>query len=63
MGGADIVRQAVEQGLVAQLRIHLAPVVLGGGTALFPSGTARRVLVPVDVRPTPHATHITDELG
>ncbi|WCO67570.1 dihydrofolate reductase family protein [Iamia majanohamensis] len=62
MGGGEVVRQAVEHGLVAQLRIHLAPIVLGGGTSLFPAGTARRALLPVEVRPTPHATHITYEL-
>jgi dihydrofolate reductase len=39
MGGGDIIGQALEQGLVEELRLHLAPMALGGGTPLFKSGT------------------------
>src|SRR5579885_2487699 len=35
MGGGDIIGQALEQGLVDELRLHLAPMVLGGGTPLL----------------------------
>jgi dihydrofolate reductase len=35
MGGADIIRQALEAGLVDELSIIVAPVVLGGGKRLF----------------------------
>jgi dihydrofolate reductase len=35
MGGADVVRQALEAGLLDQLTIILAPVVLGGGKRLL----------------------------
>jgi dihydrofolate reductase len=31
MGGGDVIGQALEQGLVDELRIHLAPMLLGGG--------------------------------
>lgn len=58
MGGADVIRQCVEQGLADQLRIHLAPVLLGGGTPLFAPG-AWRQLVQRQVVHSPHATHIT----
>src|SRR5262249_32846379 len=35
MGGADIIRQALEAELVDELTIIVAPVVLGGGKRLF----------------------------
>ena len=38
MGGGDVVRQAVELGLADELRIHLAPLILGSGTPLFAGG-------------------------
>src|SRR3954452_6388313 len=34
MGGADVIRQALEAGLVDELTIVVAPVVLGGGKRL-----------------------------
>jgi dihydrofolate reductase len=57
MGGADVVRQCVDQALVDELRIHLAPVVLGAGTPLF-AGSQRRELVQRSVRISPAATHL-----
>jgi dihydrofolate reductase len=56
MGGADIVRQAVAQRLVQQLRLHLAPVLLGAGTPLFAGEQAS--LVQESVRVSAHATHL-----
>jgi dihydrofolate reductase len=38
MGGGDICYQFLCAGLVDVLSIHLAPVVLGGGSPLFPAG-------------------------
>jgi dihydrofolate reductase len=35
MGGAEIIRQALEAGIVDELSIIIAPVVLGGGKRLF----------------------------
>ena len=35
MGGADVIRQALAAGLVDELTIIVAPVVLGGGKRLF----------------------------
>jgi dihydrofolate reductase len=62
MGGADVVRQAVDAGLVDELSIHLAPVLLGGGTPLFPAAT-HRTLLQKTVRVSRHATHITYDLA
>jgi dihydrofolate reductase len=61
MGGADVVRQCVETSLADELRLHLAPIVLGAGTPLF-AGNKRRQLVQRAVRVSPHATHLTYEV-
>lgn len=58
MGGADVVRQCVLGGLADELRIHLAPIVLGGGTALFGPGD-RCLLTQASVRVSSTATHLT----
>ena len=61
MGGADVIRQCVVGGLADELRIHLAPIVLGGGTPLFRGGE-RRQLVQRSVRPSTTATHLAYEI-
>ena len=58
MGGAEIVRGCLELGLLDELRLHLAPVILGGGTPLFAGGTPRN-LRQIHVRASGHATHLT----
>jgi dihydrofolate reductase len=60
MGGGDVIGQALEQGLVDELRLHLAPMVLGGGTPLFKPGT-RQMYQQRDVRPSQNAVHLTYE--
>ncbi len=60
MGGGDIIGQALEQGLVEELRLHLAPMVLGGGTPLFRAGT-RQMYRQCEVRPSRNAVHLTYE--
>ncbi len=60
MGGGDVIGQAIEQGLVDELRLHLAPVLLGGGTPLFRPGT-RQQYRQVDVRPSTNAVHLIYE--
>jgi dihydrofolate reductase len=52
-GGADVVQQYIRAGLVDALQIHIAPVLLGGGTSLFGELGAAVSLQPAD------ATHIT----
>ncbi len=58
MGGGATVRSAIEAGVVDELRLHLSPVLLGGGTPLF-DGPAPRALRQIQVRVSGHATHLT----
>jgi dihydrofolate reductase len=40
-GGADVARQYLGAGLLDEIQIHLAPVLLGGGTRLFENDLGR----------------------
>ena len=60
MGGGNIIGQALEQGLVDELRLHLAPMLLGGGTPLFKAGT-RQMYKQREIRPSENAVHLTYE--
>jgi dihydrofolate reductase len=60
MGGGDIIGQTIEQGLVDELHLHLAPILLGGGTPLFRAGTHQRYRQR-DVRPSSNAVHLAYE--
>ena len=58
MGGADVIRQALAAGLVDELTIIVAPVVLGGGKRLFEGFTSSLELEQLGVRQSQHATFI-----
>jgi dihydrofolate reductase len=58
MGGADVIRQALAAGLVDELTIIVAPVVLGGGKRLFDGFTQSLELEQLGVRQSSHATFI-----
>lgn len=58
MGGGNVIAQAIDQGLVDELVLHVAPMVMGAGTPLW-AGVSRRQLRQTDVRVSPYATHIT----
>lgn len=58
MGGAEVVRACLDDGHLDELRLHISPVVLGDGTALF-EGATRRELVQQEVQVSQHATHVT----
>jgi dihydrofolate reductase len=60
MGGGDVIGQAIEQGLVDELHLHLAPMLLGGGTPLFRAGT-RQMYRQREVRPSSNAVHLVYE--
>lgn len=60
MGGGDVIGQAIELDLVDELHLHLAPILLGGGTPLFRAGT-RRMYRQRDIRPSRQAVHLVYE--
>ncbi len=56
-GGASTVRQALAAGVVDELTLDIAPVVLGSGETIFDVGE-RFGFEPVEVLHSPLATHI-----
>jgi len=56
-GGASTVRQALSAGVINELVLDIAPVLLGTGERLF-DDVGDPHLVPVEVLHSPHATHI-----
>jgi dihydrofolate reductase len=56
-GGAWTVRQALAVGVIDELTIDIAPVLLGAGERIF-EGEAEFGLEPVEVLHSPLATHI-----
>lgn len=61
-GGAATVRQAFAAGVIEELVLDIAPVLLGDGEALF-AGVEDPGLEPVDVIHSPKATHVTYRVG
>ena len=59
MGGADVIRQALRAGLVEELSISIAPVVLGAGKRLFDGFDQTLSLEHLRLLQSPFATHIT----
>ena len=59
LGGAEVARQALASGLVDEVRLHLVPVILGGGARLFPDTAPRPIeLEPLAVEQGALATHV-----
>jgi dihydrofolate reductase len=58
MGGAQVIRQALAAGLVDELTIIIAPVVLGAGKRLFEGFSKSLDLEHLGVRQSPFATFI-----
>lgn len=61
MGGGQICQAVLAEGLADVLRLHVAPVVLGGGTRLFPAeaapGYALELIDAVSTRAAQHLTY------
>jgi dihydrofolate reductase len=58
-GGANVAQQCLRKGLVDELQIHLAPLLLGDGVRLFEAlGTERPKLELTRVVESPAVTHI-----
>jgi dihydrofolate reductase len=58
MGGGDLAGQILAAGVADVLSLHVAPVVLGAGSPLFPAGV-RRDLELLEIVATAQATHQT----
>jgi dihydrofolate reductase len=56
--GATVMQQALPLGLVDEIRVHVVPVLLGGGTPLFGALDASITLERTAALVTPAATHI-----
>ena len=63
-GGASVAQQYLAAGLLDELNIHVAPILLGGGTSLFGElGTAAPGLKLTKVAGSPVVTHLTYEVA
>jgi dihydrofolate reductase len=59
-GGGDVIRQSLAAGLLDELELHVAPVVLGGGSRIFPDrGEAEVRLEQVRAVEAPGVAHLT----
>jgi dihydrofolate reductase len=58
MGGASIIQQALAAGLVDELFLHVAPVILGSGTRLFDHLGGPIQLERAEVIESRYATHL-----
>ena len=58
MGGAEVIRQALEAGIVDGLTIIVAPVILGAGKRLFEGFSGSLDLEHLGVRQSQFATFI-----
>ncbi|HEY0806974.1 MAG TPA: dihydrofolate reductase family protein, partial [Pseudonocardiaceae bacterium] len=56
--GASVMQQALPLGLVDEIRVHVIPVLLGGGTSLFGTLASSISLERTTALATPAATHI-----
>lgn len=62
MGGANVIDQCLTEGLADELRIHLSPVLLLGGTRLFERVAPARLVQRRATEP-PRATHLVYEVA
>jgi dihydrofolate reductase len=63
-GGASIIQQYLKAGLLDELQIHIAPVLLGSGVRLFePLGIEPLALQADRVLSSPYATHLRFRKG
>ena len=56
-GGADTVRQFLSAGLIDELRLHISPIILGGGARLL-DGVGELKLEPTEAGGTGLVTHV-----
>jgi dihydrofolate reductase len=56
-GGASVVQQCLRAGLLDELQVHVAPVLLGAGVRLFDGGEQANLEI-IRVVDSPTVTHI-----
>jgi dihydrofolate reductase len=56
--GATVMQQALPLDLVDEIRVHVIPVLLGGGTPLFSTLDSAITLERTNAQVTPAATHL-----
>jgi dihydrofolate reductase len=56
--GATVMQQALPLGLVDEIRVHMVPVLVGGGTPLFGALRSPVTLERTQAMVTPAATHL-----
>ncbi|WP_347110387.1 dihydrofolate reductase family protein [Paenarthrobacter sp. S56] len=61
-GGASTARQFLSTGLIDELRLHIAPIVLGSGERLL-DGVGNLKLEPLEARGTSLVSHIRYKVG
>jgi dihydrofolate reductase len=57
-GGADIIQQVLQVGLLNEIQLHLIPVLLGDGVRLFDRGADQIELETTRVMASPGVTHL-----
>jgi dihydrofolate reductase len=62
LGGAAAIQQYLAAGLVDELRLHIAPIILGAGERLL-ENVGDLKLEPIDVVASPAATHVKYRVG
>jgi dihydrofolate reductase len=60
-GGAEVAQQCLRAGLVDELLLHVAPVLLGSGRRLFEQ-TGALALTDARITASPHVTHVAARL-
>lgn len=61
-GGANVAQQALNAGLLDELHIHIAPVLLGSGVRLFDRAERRPIELARSVE-SPQVTHLVYRVG
>jgi dihydrofolate reductase len=62
-GGAQTAREFLKAGLLDEIQLHIAPILLGGGLSLFGALGQTVKLERVRVVQSAHATHLTYRVG
>jgi dihydrofolate reductase len=62
-GGADVINQYLAAGLVDELDLHMAPLVLGGGARLFDGVGPDLRLEQIRAVDAPGVTHLKYRVG